>query len=237
MILDGYQTADDLPLSDGCEVVLIEKGVPPSQEQLEQMLSARLTPGVYQRLKGAAVGIAGLGGLGSRIALDLARSGVGRLNLIDFDTVEPSNLNRQQYRFCHLGLPKAEALKLQIGEINPFVRVTAQTTRITEENAVSLFEKDDVVCEAFDNPETKAMLINTLLEQNPNRKIVAASGMAGYESANTVTTRRVMGNFYLCGDGQTDSKPGRGLMAPRVAVCAGHQANMIIRLILGETET
>lgn len=233
-ILDGFQAAEDLALSQGCEVVLIEKGVMPPPELLERMMAARHTPGVHQKLKQARVAVAGLGGLGSNIALHLARIGVGCLHLVDFDVVEPSNLNRQQYRIAHLGKPKAEALAQEIAEINPFVVLESQILRVTGENAAQLFGGDEIVCEAFDNPVAKAVLVNTLLQQCPQVTIVAASGMAGYNSSNEIRTQKLNDRLYLCGDG-TPAQVGRGLMAPRVSICAGHQANMVLRLILGET--
>lgn len=236
VILDGYQSDEDLPLHSGAVVAVIAKGTLPPEDCLEEMLCARHTPGVHEKVKKARVAVAGLGGLGSNIALSLARTGVGTLHLVDFDVVEPSNLNRQQYRISHLGLAKAEALKQEIAEINPFVRVKAETLRVTGENAPTLFKEDPIVCEAFDNPEAKAMLVNTLLTQCPEKTLVAASGMAGYGSANRIKTRRIMENFYLCGDEETEARAGCGLMAPRVAICAGHQANAVLRAILGKKD-
>ena len=232
VILNGYQSGEDIPLHKGDVITTIEKGKLPPEDCLEEMLCARHTPGVHEKVRKARVAVAGLGGLGSNIALSLARTGVGTLHLVDFDVVEPSNLNRQQYRISHLGMSKAEALKQEIAEVNPFVRVVAETLRVTRENAPALFKEDPIVCEAFDNPEAKAMLVNTLLTQCPEKALVAASGMAGYGSGNQIKTRRVMENFYLCGDGETAAEPGCGLMAPRVAICAGHQANTVLRLIL-----
>lgn len=235
-IVDGYQTEENPPLSSGQSIVLIEKGKQPPEDIFEELLTARLTPGVYQKVKSAKVGIAGLGGLGSAIALSLARTGIGQLHLVDFDLVEPSNLNRQQYRLCHLGMTKTEALRQEIAEINPYVSVKTDQVRVTEENAAALFEQDDIVCEAFDRPEAKAMLVNTLLQKRPERPIVAASGMAGHGSSNKIQTRKTIGSLYLCGDGETESCIGTGLMAPRVQICAGHQANLILQLILGQAE-
>lgn len=199
-------------------------------------MCARHTPRVHEKVKKARVAVAGLGGLGSNITISLARTGVGHLHLIDFDIVEPSNLNRQQYKISHLGMYKTDAIKKEIEEINPYITVTTECVRVTEENAAALFKDDDIICEAFDNPESKSLLVNTILEAFPEKAIVAASGMAGYESGNLIKTRRISKNFYLCGDGVTDAKIGRGLMAPRVSICAGHQANMVLRLIVGEEE-
>ncbi|MBC8528543.1 sulfur carrier protein ThiS adenylyltransferase ThiF [Christensenellaceae bacterium NSJ-44] len=232
-IYNGFATPEDQPLQEGDEIVLIRRGEMPPPEAFEAMLSARHTPGVYQKVKKARVAVAGLGGLGSAIALALARTGVGQLHLIDFDRVEPSNLNRQQYRICQLGLYKAQALKEEIGQIDPYIKVQADCLRLTAENAAQVLARDEIICEAFDGAQDKAMLVDTVLGQLPGRPIVAASGMAGYDSANAIVTRRLGENLYLCGDGHSAARPGWGLMAPRVAVCAGHQANMVLRLILG----
>lgn len=235
-VVDGFQCSHDAPLQEGEKVILIPRGQMPSPDQLEQMLCARHTPGVYPKVKKARVGIAGLGGLGSSIALALARTGVGTLHLVDFDTVEPSNLNRQQYRIAHLGMAKVSALRQEIAEINPGVKVIGEEVRVTAENAVKLFADDPIVCEAFDGAESKAMLVNALLAGCRDTVVVSGSGMAGADSANRVLTRKVGHRLYVCGDEQTEAARGRGLMAPRVMVCAGHQANMVLRLILGETE-
>ncbi len=236
VILNGFQTNDDLPLHDGDTVALIHKGVMPSKDELESLLCARHTPAVHNKVKQASVAVAGLGGLGSNLAVLLARTGVGRLLLVDFDTVEPSNLNRQSYYISHLGLPKTQAMAQQLRQINPFLTVETKTVRVTAENAPALFGNYDIVCEAFDNPNAKAELINAMLAAFPDKPVVAASGMAGYASANTIQTRKKFRNLYVCGDGETAAEVGNGLMAPRVAVCAAHQANMALRLILGITQ-
>nr|WP_122013660.1 sulfur carrier protein ThiS adenylyltransferase ThiF [Maliibacterium massiliense] len=231
-IVGGYQVRGDMPLHDGDSIVFIERGAFPPENCFEQMLAARHTPGVHAKVKRGCVGIAGLGGLGSHIALCLARTGVGTLHLVDSDVVEPSNLNRQQYRIAHLGMRKTEALRAQIAEVNPYVQVVIDSVRVDADNACTLFAQDDIVCEAFDGAEDKAMLVNTLLAERPARRIVAASGMAGYGSCNDIATRRVAGNFYICGDGRTEAAVGCGLMAPRVSVCAGHQANVVLQLLV-----
>lgn len=235
-ILNGYQTDENRRLREGDQVVLIQKGQAPSREELEAMLSARLTPGVYQRVCAAKVGIAGLGGLGSNIAMMLARTGIGLLVLADFDTVEPSNLNRQCYSISHLGMQKTEACANQIREINPLVQVQTYSHRITANNAVSCFGSCDIVCEAFDNPCAKAELINAILGMENGPIIVSGSGMAGMDSANGIRTRRALKRLYVCGDETSEAREGLGLMAPRVTVCAGHQANMALRLLMGEAE-
>lgn len=235
-ILNGFQIQKDMTLHDGDIVNIIKKGVMPSYDELESMMAARHTPKVHNIVKKSRVAICGLGGLGSNIAVMLARTGVGFLRLIDFDVVEPSNLNRQNYYVKHLGMFKTDALCGLIREINPFIEAEGVNVRINRENAAELLNDCNYICEAFDNPEAKAMLAETVLTEMPDKKLVCGSGMAGFESANKILTRRAAENLYICGDSENEAKPGNGLMAPRVSVCAGHQANMILRLILGIEE-
>ncbi|NMF01633.1 sulfur carrier protein ThiS adenylyltransferase ThiF [Bifidobacterium boum] len=207
-----------------------------SREEIRAALLDRHTAATQDKLDAAHVAICGLGGLGSTIAVALTRIGVGHLHLIDFDCVDMTNLNRQQYFLKDLGQYKTEALRANLKQINPFTDITIDTVKVTDENVPILFEHEDIICEAFDVPENKTMLVNAVLENLPDKKLVSASGMAGYRSSNLVHTKRVSRNFYFCGDGETAPKPGAGLMAPRVGVVACHEANMITRLILGEED-
>ena len=205
-----------------------------SREEIREALRRRHSRAVQEKLEKARVAVAGLGGLGSHIAVSLARAGVGKLHLVDFDRVDLTNLNRQQYFLRHLGCRKTEALREVLLEINPYLEITADCVRVTPDNLEELFREDSIVCEAFDMPEAKAMLVNGILERFPEKKLVAASGMAGYGDCNRIRTRRVCGNFFLCGDETSGLEEAGGLMAPRVAVCAGHQANQVLRLLLEE---
>lgn len=202
----------------------------------EKIMIERHTEPVYFKLKKSSVAIAGLGGLGSNIAVSLARAGVGHLFLVDFDKVELSNLNRQQYFIKHIGKYKTEALYEILKEINPYIQIEFKTIRVTEENACSIFKNYGLICEAFDLPQNKAMLVNSILSEYTDKIIVSGSGMAGYLTSNTIQTKKMASNLYICGDGVTDSADVNGLMAPRVGICANHQANMVLRIILGETE-
>lgn len=202
------------------------------KEELDRAFDARFPREVKDKLSAARVAVAGLGGLGSHIAIGLARSGVGHLFLVDFDTVEVTNLNRQAYRIPHLGKPKTQAITEILWEINPYLDIRTAQVKVTQDNAASLFGDYPILCEAFDQAEGKAMLISALLSQCPNMTIVSGSGMAGYGDCNAIRTRRAMRRLYLCGDETTDIGEGMGLMAPRVAVCAGHQANQVLQLIL-----
>ena len=207
-----------------------------TKEEIYTALDERHSPETQKLLSAGNVAIAGLGGLGSNVAYALARIGVGHLHLIDFDVVDITNLNRQQYFMEHIGMYKTDALKSLLLKINPYLDIRTDCVKVTDDNLQELFADATIVCEAFDNPEAKAMLVNGILEHFPEKKLVSATGMAGYGSSNTIITKRIMKNFYLCGDGVTSPTYGHGLMAPRVAICAAHEANMITRLILGEEE-
>lgn len=205
-----------------------------TEEEIRRALSDRHTAKVQSRISAARVAVAGLGGLGSNIAVSLARIGVGHLHLIDFDRVDITNLNRQQYFVDQVGMYKTEALRENLLRINPWLELRTDCLRMTEENTADLLQDDIYICEAFDAAENKAMLVREVREHFPEKYLVAASGMAGYGDSNEIRTRRVADRFYLCGDERTEAAEGRGLLAPRVALCAAHQANMVLRLILGE---
>jgi len=199
----------------------------------EEDLFKRNVKDIAKKLKKAKVCILGLGGLGSNVAVLLARSGIGYLKLIDFDVVETSNLNRQQYRISHIGIKKTEAIKTIIKEINPFVEIDSLDIKVDRENILSVVEDIEIVVEAFDRAETKAMAIEELLT-NKNKIVISASGMAGLGPANEIITRKIKDNFYLIGDNYSDYEEYSGIMSTRVMICAAHQANMVLRLILGE---
>ena len=208
----------------------------PSKNEWMDALIARHGLDLHKRFSSATVAVCGLGGLGSNIAIALARAGIGKLLLIDFDRVDITNLHRQQYKANQISLYKADALAENLLEIAPYTEITAVTAKITEENFADLLRDADVVCEAFDNAEAKAMLVNGILEQLPNCYLVAASGMAGMDTPNTIRTRKVMGRFYLCGDETNDVADTIGLVAPRVMLCAAHQAHTVLRILAGEYE-
>ncbi len=199
----------------------------------EEDLLKRNVKDISKKLKETKVCILGLGGLGSNVATLLARAGIGYLKLVDFDIVEASNLNRQQYRISHIGMKKTEVMKNILKEINPFVEVEVLDIKVDRENIHSIVGDIEIVVEAFDRAETKAMTLEELLT-NKNKIVVSASGMAGLESANEIITRKINDNFYLIGDNYSDYEEYSGIMSTRVMLCAAHQANMVLRLILGE---
>ena len=209
----------------------------PTKEEWNRALTERHGEHAQNKFSSATVAICGLGGLGSNVAIALARAGIGKLILIDFDRVDITNLHRQQYKASQIGMDKTDALLENLKEITPYVEIEIHTVRITEDNAAGLLKDADIICEAFDDAECKAMLTNIVLEAMPEKYLVAASGMAGMGSSNTIQTRRVSKRFYLCGDGASDMAEVGSLVASRVMLCAAHQAHTVLRIVAGEFET
>ena len=209
----------------------------PTKEEWYSALSERHGEKIQNIFESATVAICGLGGLGSNIAFALARAGIGKLILIDFDSVDITNLHRQQYKANQIGMEKTEALKDNLLEIAPYVAIETHSVRISENNAEELLEEADIICEAFDDAECKAMLVNLVIERMPIKYLVTASGMAGFGSVNAIQTRRVSKQFYICGDGTSDVQSEGSLVASRVMLCAAHQAHTVLRILTEQYET
>lgn len=209
----------------------------PSKEEWIAALEERHGKEMQERFSGSVVAVCGLGGLGSNVCIHLARAGVGKLILIDFDKVDITNLHRQQYKVSQIGMYKTKAMAVNLKEINPYIDLKTHTGRLTGENIPELLAEAHVICEAFDNPEAKAMLTETVLGTMKGKFLVAASGMAGMGSANEIHTRKINDRFYLCGDEVSDVNDGMGLVASRVALCAAHEAHTILRILAGKEES
>ncbi len=192
---------------------------------------AHRDPRVLSILRQSSVGIAGAGGLGSNVAVALARAGIGRLVIADCDRVEPSNLNRQQFFLDQVGERKVEALRENLLAVNPYSLYEIHDVRINRRNAAKIFGRVDVLVEAFDKAEAKEMIIEASLARFPGRPIVAASGLAGYGGNRKMHTRR-LGNLYICGDEESQTPRGVSPMAPRVALVAAMQANLVVELLV-----
>ena len=203
----------------------------PTKEEWNKALTERHGKELHRVFSSATIAVCGLGGLGSNIAIALERAGVGRLILIDFDRVDITNLHRQQYKADQIGMYKTVALAENLKEIAPYISLEIHTERITEDNVLTLLKDAEIICEAFDDAECKAMLTNTVLTEMRDKYLVAASGMAGLYDANRIKTRKVTSKFYLCGDEKSDVADGIGLVSSRVMVCAAHQAHTVLRIL------
>ena len=201
-----------------------------TEKEFYDALAGRIGKGEACKLRDSAVGIAGLGGLGSNIAVILARSGVGRLVIADHDTVELSNIHRQCYPLESIGMKKTDAVMMEINRVNPFCKVEKHDIEL-DESSLDIFSDCDIVCEAFDSAENKIMLIEGLSAMG--KTVISGNGMAGKGPANSIITRKVGDSIYICGDGVSDVTTEGSLMPSRVTVCAAHQANAVIRIISG----
>lgn len=206
-----------------------------TKEEWYNALEQRHGAELQQKFSEASAAVCGLGGLGSNVAISLARAGVGTLLLIDFDRVDISNLHRQQYSVSQLGIYKTDAMQQILAEIAPYCNVKTHTIKLAEDH-LSLIAECDIVCECFDNAECKAMLVNGIAERYPEKYVIAASGMSGLHTGNTIQTKKRGKRLYLCGDGTSDVADDGTLFAPRVMLCAAHQANTVLRIIAGKFE-
>lgn len=231
VILNGYPISENKRLKDGDRVTLIKKGEIPTFEELESLMVSRHTPNIHSSLKKGKIAVLGLGGLGSNIAISLARIGVGHLILADFDVVEPSNLNRQQYFISDIGKYKTDAIKNHIKNINPFIKIDT-VNKIIDSSNINEFEDVDIIMEAFDNPRYKAEIASFILKNMKDKYLISSSGMAGFYDSNIIKTRMIKERFFICGDGVNEAKEGDGLMAPRVSICANHMANLATKILI-----
>ncbi|HPX10057.1 MAG TPA: sulfur carrier protein ThiS adenylyltransferase ThiF [Candidatus Cloacimonas sp.] len=178
----------------------------------------------------ATIGIAGAGGLGSNIALSLARAGTGTLIIADYDIVTLENLNRQQYTLAQIGKLKVEALAENIRSFNPFITLVLHPVKITPANFYAIFGNADLLIEALDEAEQKEMLISCWASNYPNKHLIAASGLAGFGKNASIHTEHY-GFLHIVGDMKSELKPEISPVATRVAVVANMQANLALELI------
>ena len=203
-----------------------------TKEVLQEELINRCGSAAVAKLQAVRVAVVGLGGLGSNIAILLARMGISHLHLIDFDKVDVSNLHRQQYFVEQVGLCKTEALASTLRKINPYIKLKLSCVKLDENNLAELLKEEAIICEAVDKAEIKALLVNEVLGSLTDKIIVAASGIAGLGEGNLIQARRISRKLYLCGDGVSDCND-ESLYAARVALCAAQQAHLVQRIILG----
>ncbi|PLX70905.1 MAG: thiamine biosynthesis protein ThiF [Denitrovibrio sp.] len=234
IIQNGHIVNRESAILDGDNIYLIKRGEKPDEQQMRYLLTARHTPKVAEKMAKTKIAVCGLGGLGSNIALALARMGVGELLLIDYDVIEPSNINRQQYYIDQIGMKKTEATLENLKRVNPYVKYDMQDVFITKELIGGLFEGCEVIIEAFDGAETKAMFIVEASRCYPDALIVGASGVAGLSSHEKFRVVSAGKNVKLVGDFETAAQVGRGLMSTRVTIAAGIQANVAVRHVLAD---
>ena len=231
-ILNGFPVSSDTTLNDGDSCSLIQKGIVPLPSEMDALLSSRHTPGIQNIIRNSSIAILGLGGLGSAVAGAMAKIGIGKMLLSDYDVVEPSNLNRQQYFVDQIGMKKTVALKENLLRMSPSVSLKLIDEQLTGPRLPKLFSNVDVLIECFDDPVMKAVTLRSILTEMQNIAYVGSSGMAGFGDNNTILTRMLRPGVFIVGDNVSAASPGMGLMAPRVGIAAHHQANQALRILL-----
>ncbi len=188
---------------------------------------------IKNRLKSRSIGIAGCGGLGSNAAVALARIGIGKLVIADFDKIEESNLNRQYFFYDQIGKYKAEALKENISKINPSVKVEAHIITISPKEIVELYKDADIIIEAFDKAEMKEMIAETVLDSFPDKPLVCGVGLAGWGGSELIKVEK-HDNLYIVGDHMNETGPDDPPIAPRVGIVSNMMANVVLEILLGK---
>ncbi len=183
-----------------------------------------------EKIQKNKIGIAGLGGLGSNIANILVRTGFINFELIDFDLIEPSNLNRQNYFLNEVGLPKVEITALRLKHINPEIKITQAQIKLTKKNINNYFQDCNVIFEAFDNVESKKLILETF--GNSNKLLIFGNGMAGI-TGEEIRVKQIKKNIFLIGDGLTEVNEKNPPLAPRVIICAAKMSEIVIQQALG----
>ena len=179
------------------------------------------------------IGIAGAGGLGSNVAIALARSGVKRFIIADYDVVEESNLNRQYYFLSQIGKVKVKALQENIKNINPDIKCTLHQEKLMKGSMSEPFNDVDVIIEALDQAEIKTQFIEEILHHLVDIPIVAASGVAGYGHSDRIRTIQ-SNHLYMVYDEEAHSSDNDVLLAPKVCLMANWQANIVLEILLGD---
>jgi len=209
-----------------------------SKQKFLKEIYSKNPPGLIDKMKKHKIGIAGCGGLGSNIAIMLVRAGISNLVLVDYDRVELSNLNRQHFFLDDIGIHKTEALINNLKKINPYLNITIVNQKLNQDSISEIFKECSIIVEAFDTVESKSMIIEAFSEDNLSSKyLIGASGLAGISSANSIQTKQIGHNIFICGDFKTEANETTGLLSSRIMIVAGHQANMILRIIGEKNES
>jgi sulfur carrier protein ThiS adenylyltransferase len=187
---------------------------------------------IEELLNRATVGIAGIGGIGSHLAVLLVRAGVNNLTLVDYDTVEHGNLKRQYYFIDQVGQKKVDALNNTLKRINPHINCYSYDVKVTEDNITQLFSHSDIIVEALDKACVKKMFIEHCIKLFPGKKIVGVSGIAGINDCELISTEKISENLFIVGDFVSEITPPINLISTRVCAAASMQAHLVVQLIL-----
>lgn len=197
---------------------------------LREEILKRQNPYINEILENSSVSILGCGGLGSNIAMSLARCGVGNIYIYDYDKVEYSNLNRQNYDMADLGKSKVRETKKKIEETISYAKVYPRELKINRENLEEISKKTDIFIEAFDKKEMKSLVFDFFLGKK-DKKLIIGSGLSGLGDLEDIRIKKI-DNVTMIGDFRTS--PEQGLYLPYVGVIASLEALYAVKIIEGE---
>ena len=191
-----------------------------------------------KKIKAASVLCIGAGGLGSPIAMYLAAAGIGKIGIVDFDTVDFSNLQRQiLHTDADVGRSKAESAKETINGINPHCEVVIHNTRISSENALDLIRPYDIVVDGTDNFPTRYLTNDAcVLLKKPN----VYGSIFRFEGQASVFAPHLGGPCYRClypeppPPGMVPSCAEGGVLGVLPGIIGCIQAAEILKLALGK---
>lgn len=201
---------------------------------MEQGLYKYLKSTELEKIKNTKILIAGSGGLGSNAAMMLVRCGFEQLTLIDYDDIEPSNLNRQYFFSDQVGQAKVIALQENLLRINPNLKLTIIKDKLNIDNVNTFIENQDIILEAFDDVNAKKTIVEAC--HNFSKYIIAVSGLAGVGNSDNIIVRRINSKFYIVGDFKSDINLNLPPMAPRVMIAAAKQVDIILSIVIGNKE-
>lgn len=189
-----------------------------------------------KKLKEAKVLIVGVGGLGSPIALYLAGAGVGCLGLVDDDTVNISNLQRQVlYSEKELGKPKVICAAERLSALNSEINIHSYPTRLTEENAYNIIRKYDIVVDGCDNFTTRYLINDICIQQEKPYIYGAISSFEGQVSVfNYGDEKKSYRDLYPNEEEMRQMPPPpKGVMGITPAVVGSIEATEVLKVICG----
>jgi sulfur carrier protein ThiS adenylyltransferase len=231
LTVDSQNQNNDSHLTDATAAINAKRGFPMSFS-FDSVTSHYFSPAQLARIRQTRIGIAGAGGLGSNCAVNLVRCGFEDFTIVDFDKIEPSNLNRQSFFSDQIGTAKVTALAENLRRINPALQLTMHQLRLDQGNLAEIFADCNAVVEAFDNPVCKAMVAQAFARSQ--KLLVCASGLAGFGDSDRITTRRIHERFYIVGDQRSEVSGDVKPYAPCVAIAAAKQADVVLSWVLRE---
>lgn len=189
-----------------------------------------------EKLKKSKVLVIGAGGLGCPVLRYLAAAGIGKIGIVDFDSVSVSNLHRQiLYDFSDVDKNKALTAKEKLSKVNPFIEIEAYPEKLTVDNCISIFEKYEVIVDCTDNYETRFLVNDTCVLLNKPfvyGSIYKFEGQVSVFNWSDGPTYRCLFKDYPSDESTTDCNAA-GVLGVLPGLIGLYQANEVLKLLLG----